>query len=162
MWIILSTLTNYISKKTLGYLYIRYIVNANALFSQWKHFDFWNLLQYINLIANSLLPNFNNTICSWVFDIFTECKQQISLILQSTFSSIYIICNILILLNYSDDWGIIVYLSLESDLLHKLLFLLSEQKDSYSNFNQMQLIMKILNLINIWNCLKLFGPLYYA
>lgn len=152
----MELLKDSINKEMLEYLYVRYTVNANASFFQVEHLDFRTMLQYINPVANSLLPNSHNTIPSRVMDLFTEGKRWISLMLQSALSSIHITCDAWTTPNQLGAWGIVGHFTSEDGSLYDLLLSLSEQEGSHSGYNQAQLILKALTLYNIRNRLGHF------
>ncbi len=124
-----------INKKTLDYLYIRYTVNANALFSHVEHPDFRVLLRNINPAANNALPNSHNTIQSRVMELYAEGKRRVSFMLQGALSSIHITCDAWTISNHLGALDVVSHFTSKEELLRELLLLLSEQEGSHSGQN---------------------------
>ncbi len=124
-----------INKEILEYFYIRYKVNANALFSQVEHPDFRVLLQYINPAANNALTNSHNTIQSRVIELYSERKRCVSFMLQAALSLIHITCDAWTTPNHLGEWGVVSHFTSEQRFLQELLLLLSEQEESHSEQN---------------------------
>ncbi len=75
-------LENSFNKVTLEYYYIYPKVNANVVFFQVEHLNFWVFFQYKNLAANNILPISHHTIYLWVMELYFKK-------IKSIFSSYY-------------------------------------------------------------------------
>ena len=83
-----------LDKTTLEYLYIQWIVSQDLLFKQVRNTEFRIFLDYVNPVANCLLPNSNTTVKIHAEALFEEGKKRLRHMLAIAISDIHITCDI--------------------------------------------------------------------
>lgn len=86
-------MTQSVDKKTLEYLYLRWIIRKDISFAQAEDDDLCFIFQFMNAPANALLPRSGSTIRLRVLELFHEGQKRTRLMLQNALSSINITCD---------------------------------------------------------------------
>ena len=146
-------LTQSLDKKTLEYLYIRWIIAADISFAQANNDDFRSLLQYINAPANALLPRSASTISSRAFGLFYEGQKRMKIIRRAAASSVHIACDAW---SSPNDLGMLAIVSHFLDENFKqqaVLLALKELPGQHTGENMAQTVLDTLDSFEIKNSL---------
>lgn len=126
----------HLDKTTLEYLYIQWTVTENIPFNQVVHTAFRSFLEYINPVANRLLPNAGSTIKIHAEALFREGKQRIRHILATAMSDIHITCDMWSSPNHLGFLAVVAHFTNEKSDLIALTLTLIEVQDDHSGSNQ--------------------------
>ena len=140
-----------LDQNILEYLYLRWTINANISFKNTRPEDFRTLLQYINPIANLLLPCSDTTLHTRAQSLFREGQKRLVHYLHSALTSTHISCD---LWTSSNSLGILAVVSHfvdESGILQTILLSLTEIQGSHSGENQAQIVHNTLVKYDIRN-----------
>ena len=82
-----------LDKATLEYLYLQWTISHNVAFNQVRDTYFRTFLDYINPVANRMLPDSDSTIKSHAEYLFAEGKNRLRHILATALSDIHTTCD---------------------------------------------------------------------
>ena len=82
-----------LDKAILKYLYLQWIISHNVVFNQVRDTYFRTFLDYINPVANRILPDSDSTVRTHTEGLFAEGKQRVRYILAIILSDIHITCD---------------------------------------------------------------------
>ena len=149
-------LGSYLNKETLEYLYLQWTVPSNISFNQVRDSGFRTFLEYINPVANRMLPDSNYTVKTHAKGLFAEGKQRLRHILATALSDIHIICDIWTSPNYIGLLGVVAHFTSEKGQLHVITLALIELQGDHSGLNQAAVVLDVLNDFGIRNKLGYF------
>lgn len=145
-----------VNKKTLKYLYIKWIIIEDVSFVQTEKHNFQTFFEYVNPAANHLLPDAANTIKQRIFVLFEEGKQRVQLLLCQAISSIHIICDRWTSPNNFGILATVAHFTNKTEVLQTLLLAIIELEGMHTGVNQGNEILDVLNSYQIQNKLDYF------
>ena len=145
-----------IDKTTLEFLYITWIVTDDISFRQVTHPAFRHFLEYINPMANQLLPAAASTVQIYIEKLFDEGKRRIRHMMLCALSDIHVACDMWSSPNYLGLLGVVAHFTNERTQLVSVTIALSEVKGLHSGENQARAVADILNDFHIRNKLGYF------
>ena len=125
-------LREHLDKDTLEYLFVQTVILCDLPFSLVQNHFFCTWLEYVNSVANELLPNSGTTIRPRIMSLYQEGQRRICLVLQDALSSIHISCDGCIAPNSLGIFGIVGHFTDEEGTLQALLLALVEIKGVHS------------------------------
>ena len=146
-----ESIATQIDKITLEFLYISWIVTNDLTFHQVTHPTFRRFLQYVNPIANQMLPDAGSTVQNHARTLFDEGKQRIRHMLSNALSNIHLTCDMWTSHNYLGLLGVVAHFTDERSQLVSVTLALSEVQGIHSGENQAQVVTDILNDFQIRN-----------
>ena len=141
----------HLDKETLEYLYLQWTVSSNIPFDQVRDKGFRTFLEYINPVANRLLPDSDSTVKIHAKGLFAEGKQRLRHILATAVSDIHITCDMWTSSNYLGLLGVIGHFTSEKGQLHAVTLALIELQGDHSGLNQAAAVLDVLNDFGIRN-----------
>lgn len=138
-------LSHGLHKATLEYLYLHWTVTQNIAFNQVTHRHFRSFLEYVNPVANRLLPDSSDTIRQHASKLFQEGKQRLRHILASAISDIHITCDMWTLPNHLGLLAIIAHFTSEKLELTIVTLGLIEMEGEHSGSNQASVVLQVLD-----------------
>ena len=145
-----------IDKSTLEFLYITWTVTDNIPFHQVAHPAFRRFLEYINPMANQLLPAAGSTVQIHARRLFDEGKRRIRHMMLCALSDIHVTCDMWSSPNYLGLLGLVAHFTNEHTQLISITLALSEVKGLHSGENQARAVADILSDFQIRNKLGYF------
>ena len=140
-----------LDKSTLEYLYLQWTINRDIAFNQVRDSNFRAFLEYVNPMANRILPDSNSTIKTHSEGLFAEGKQRLRHMLDTAISDIHITCDIWTSSNQLNLLAVIGHFTSEDFKLHAITLALRELEEEHSGLNQAAIILDVLNDFEIRN-----------
>ena len=140
-----------LDKATLEYLYLQWTIPQNIPFNHVRDQGFRIFLEYINPVANRMLPNSDSTIKSHAAGIFAEGKQRLRHLLATAISDIHITCDMWTSPNRLGLLGVVGHFTEEDSKLHTVTLALKELEGEHSGQNQAVIIQEVLDDFGIRN-----------
>ena len=132
-------------KATLEYLYLQWTVTQNITFKQVEYQHFRTFLEYINPVANRLLPYSHDTLRIHANALFEEGKTRLRHILISAISDIHITCDMWSSPNHLGLLAILAHFTSEKLQLTTVTLALVELQGEHSGINQAEVILRVLD-----------------
>ena len=120
-----------IDKITLEYLYIQWTVTQDFPFKQVRNTEFRTFLEYINPVANRILPDSDSTLKIHAEGLFEEGKQRLHHMLAIALSDIHITCDMWSSPNYLGLLAVVAHFTSEKSELHVTLALVELQGGTF-------------------------------
>ena len=140
-----------LDKTTLEYLYLQWIITQDIPFKQVRNKEFRAFLDYINPVANQVLPKSDSTIKSHSEDLFAEGKQRLRHMLATALSDIHITCDMWTSSNHLGLLAVVAHFTSEKLELCTVTLGLVELQGEHSGLNQAAIVLEILNDFGIRN-----------
>lgn len=134
----------HLDKTTLEYLYIQWTVFEDIPFNQVAHRGFRTFLEYVNPVANRLLPNAGSTIRLHAQGLFEEGKKRIRHILGTALSDIHITCDMWTSPNNLALLGVVAHFTTEKAELISITLALKELQGNHTGENEALLVQEVL------------------
>lgn len=134
-----------LNKTTLEFLYIQWIVNQDLPFNQVSQAPFRSFIEYINPVANRMLPDSPVTIKSHAEILFQEGKARIRHLLATALSDIHITCDTWSSPNHLGLLAIIAHFTNDKWDLITINLALVEIQGDHSGYNQAQIVLSVLD-----------------
>lgn len=133
-----------LSKATLEFLYIRWVVNQDIALDQVTHPAFRSVLEHCNPIANQMLPYSSAAIRESAQRLFVEGKQRIRYLLATAISDIHITCNLWTSPNHIGMLAVVAHFTSEKLKLHAVTLSLTEVQRDDSGQNQAAVVLEVV------------------
>ncbi len=140
-----------LDKTTLEYLYLQWTVTHDIPFKQVRSTVFRTFLEYINLIANRMLPNSDSTMKIHAEGLFAEGKKRLRHMLATAISDIHITCDMWTSSNHLGLLAVVAHFTSELSELQTVTLALVELQGEHSGLNQALLVLKVLEDYGIRN-----------
>ena len=137
-----------ISKSTLEFLYLKWIITQDISFMQVEHHDFRTFLQYISPVANDMLPNSHSTITDRIMKLFFEGQQLIQLVLRRAVSDIHLTCDMWSSPNHKQFLAVLAHFTYERLRKRCILLGLKELQGAHTGENQARIVLRELEFYN--------------
>ncbi len=134
-----------LDKTTLEFLYIWWITTHNIAFNQVTYIEFRDWLEYVNPVANRLLPSALDTIRQHAYALMLEGKQRLRHILTSAVSDIHITCDMWTSPNHLVILAVVAHFTSEKLQLTTATLALTELEGEHSGLNQATAVNKVLD-----------------
>ena len=134
-----------LNKATLEFLYMQWMITQNIGFLHVTHQTFRSFLEYINPIANRLLPSSATTITQHAFILLREGKQRLRHMLTSAIPDIHITCDMWSSPNNLGNLAIIAHFTSEKLHLETVTLALREIQGEHSGLNQADVVLEVLD-----------------
>ena len=133
-----------IDKTTLEYLYIQWTVTQDFPFKKVRNTEFRTFLEYINPVANRMLPDSDSTLKIHAEGLFEEGKQRLRHMLAIALSDIHITCDMWSSPNYLGLLAVVAHFTSEKSELHVVTLALVELQGKHSGLNQAAIVPNVL------------------
>ena len=107
-----------LDKNTLKYLYLQWTVTQNIPFKQVRNKEFRAFLEYVNPVANRMLPKSDFTIKTYAQGLFEEGKKRLRHMLATALSDIHITYDVWKSPNRLGLLAVMTYFTSEKSKLH--------------------------------------------
>ena len=134
-----------LNKTTLEYLYIRWTTTHNIAFNQVSHVEFRDWLEYVNPVANKLLPSSHETIRKQTFALMQEGKARLRHILAAACSDIHITCDMWTSPNQLGVLAVVAHFTSEKLTLTTATLALIEIDGEHSGLNQALAVLRVID-----------------
>lgn len=124
-----------VDKTTLEYLYLQWTIPLNLLFNHVQNSGFRTFLEYVNPVANRMLPDFNSTVKIYAEALFAEGKQRLRHMLGTALSDIHLTCDMWTSPNHLGLLPVIGYFTSEKNKLIAVTLGLVELQGEHSGLN---------------------------
>lgn len=138
-------------KATLEYLYLRWTITQDISFKQVRDTNFQSLLEYINPVANRMLPNSDCTMKTHARCLFVEGKQRLRHLLATAISDIHITCDMWTSPNHLGLLAVVGHFTSEKFELHTVTLALVEVQGEHCGFNQGMIVLGVIGDYKIRN-----------
>ena len=138
-------LAHNLNKTTLEYLYIRWTTTHSIAFGQVTHIEFRDWLEYVNPIANRLLPSSPDSIRSHAFALMQEGKQRLRHILATARSDIHITCDMWTSPNHIAVLAVVGHFTSEKLALTTATLAMIEIEGEHSGLNQAIAVLRVVD-----------------
>ena len=140
-----------LNKATLEYLYLQWTVSHDVPFNQVRDTYFRTFLNYVNPVANRMLPDSDSTMKSHAEGLFAEGKCRLRHILTTALSDIHITCDMWTSPNHLGLLAVIGHFTSEKGELVTITLGLKELQGEHSGENQAGVVLGVLNDFEIRN-----------
>ena len=145
-----------IDKKTLEFLYLKWITNGNIPFDEVEDKDFRAFIQYCNPVAEERLPRAHSTIKNRLMELYEQGKQNVRNNLRAAISEIHITCDLWTSPNHLPILGINAHFTSESMELEAITLGMKELYGEHSGKNIAGVIYNVCSDFEILNKLGYF------
>ena len=140
-----------LDKTTLEYLYLQWIVTEDIPLKQVRTNVFRTFLEYVNPVANQMLPKSDSTLKIHAEGLFAEGKERLRHMLATALSDIHITCDMWTSPNYLGLLAVVAHFTNEKSELHAVTLALVELQGEHSGQNQAAIVLDVLNDYGIRN-----------
>ncbi len=140
-----------LDKVTLEYLYLQWTVPLNLPFKHVRNSAFRTFLEYVNPVANRMLPNSDSTVKIHAEALFAEGKQRLRYMLATALSDIHITCDIWTSSNHLGLLAVVAHFTSEKGKLITVTLGLVELQGEHSGLNQATIVLNVLEDYEIRN-----------
>ena len=140
-----------LDKATLEYLYLQWTISHDVAFNQVRDTYFRTFLDYVNPVANRMLPDSDSTIKTHAEGLFAEGKQRLRHILATALSDIHITCDMWTSPNHLGLLAVIAHFTSEKPEHCTVTLALKELQGEHSGENQAGVVLDVLNDYEIRN-----------
>ena len=140
-----------LDKETLEYLYLQWTVDCDIAFKHVRNKNFRAFLEYVNPVANRMLPDSDSTIKSHAEGLFAEGKERLRHILATAISDIHITCDMWTSPNHLGLLVVVAHFTGEDLKLHAVTLGLKELEGDHSGQNQAVYVLIVLEDFGIRN-----------
>lgn len=141
----------HLDKNTLEYLYLQWTISRNIPFDQVRDRGFRTFLEYVNPIANQMLPDSDSTVKTHAEGLFAEGKQRLRHLLGTAISDIHITCDMWSSPNHLGLLAVVGHFTGEDSKLHTVTLALKELQGEHSGINQGAIVLDVLDDYGIRN-----------
>lgn len=138
-------------KLTLEYLYLHWTITQDIPFKQVRNTHFRAFLEYINPVANQMLPNSNSTMKIHAQSLFAEGKRRLQHIFATAVSDIHITCDMWTSPNHLGLLTVVAHFTSEKFELHTVILALVEVQGEHSGLNQGEIVLEVFKQYKICN-----------
>ena len=140
-----------LDKATLEYLYLQWTIPQNIPFNHVRDQGFRTFLEYVNPVANRMLPDSDSTIKTHALGLLAEGKQRLRHLLATAISDIHITCDAWTSPNRLGLLGVVGHFTGEDSKLHTVTLALKELEGEHSGQNQAAFVLDVLDDFGIRN-----------
>lgn len=140
-----------LDKATLEYLYLDWTISRDIPFNQVRDTKFRTWIEYVNPVANRMLPDSDSTIKAHAEALFQEGKQRLRHILATALSDIHITCDMWTSPNHLGLLGVVGHFTSEKGELQVVTLALKELQGEHSGENQAAVVLNVLDDYGIRN-----------
>ncbi len=140
-----------LDKATLEYLYLQWTIPMNIPFRQVRDKGFRTFLEYVNPVANRLLPDSDVTVKTHAEGLFAEGKQRLRHMLATALSDIHITCDMWTSPNNLGLLAVVAHFTSEKSKLVTVTLGLVELEGDHSGENQAAIVLNVLDEYEIRN-----------
>ena len=134
----------HLDKATVEYLYLQWTITRNIAFDHVRDQAFRTFLEYVNPIANRVLPDSDSTVKIHAEALFVEGKRRLRHILATALSDIHITCDMWSSPNHLGLLAVVGHFTSEKGVLHSVTLALVELQGEHSGENQAAVILDVL------------------
>ena len=149
-------MANTIDKKTLEFLYLKWITNGNIPFDEVEDKDFRAFLQYCNPVAEERLPRAHSTIKNRLIELFEQGRNNVKTYLRAAISEVHITCDLWTSPNHLPILGINAHFTSESKKLEAITLGIKELHGEHTGENIADVIYNVGSDFDILNKLGYF------